>query len=46
MVMSLNYGNFLLDLGEIKYKLCSIYVYIFYIFFWSIKIEVVIKKKI
>lgn len=32
MVMSLNYGNLLLDLGEIKYKLCSIHVlYTFFI---------------
>lgn len=44
--MSLNYGNLLLDLGEIKYKLFSIHVYILYTSFWSTKTEVVIKKKI
>lgn len=42
MVMSLYCGGLLLDLGEIKYKLCSIHVYILYTSFWSSKTQVVI----
>lgn len=46
MVVSLYCGGFLLNLVEIKYKLCSIYVlYIFFKFFFEVvKFKLKLKK--